>query len=530
MMVRFPGRYRYLALVLVASAALNLTGIFWGLPNYYPTWESDNIGSASVLGHMYHMFSGDDYKYPPFHFFVSAVFYLPYLVFLRATGGLASPSSVFPFGFADPLSALTALTLITRLINIAMGVGIVLFVYLSSREMFDDSKASLFSAIILSLCPLFIALSKISRIDVPMMFHVTVSLYFYIRALKGGRKRDYALFGLFAALAMSTKDQAAAVFALPVIGLLVWRVRHRRKSGMGLRDLLYDRKVICMVLAFAITYVLANNMVMDLQGYVNRTGHWLGGAGVTGYVEYQNSLTGHALLLSETAQLLLFAMTTPMFLVSVLAFAHLLRRPGKGRLLSFMLLLALISYYAFSIFWMRFVYPRHVLPMIVPLAMVGGKLMSDAWGGGSLRKMLVLCMVAFSVTQAVGMDYLMLNDSRYHAEAWLLANVDKGSTIDAWMGDGELNRLKIMNFTNAYSTDWRNETALGFESRGAEYVMFDSVAYDGAEGEQREALSSLMSGDAGYRTAKAFKTPGFMIPSMPLFYINPGITVMERSD
>ena len=82
---------RNLVLILMLSAALNITGIWWGLPHLNDVWEPDQIAGTSVLGRMYYRFStqasGFDYRYPPLHFVVSAAFYTPYLAYSYLMGG-----------------------------------------------------------------------------------------------------------------------------------------------------------------------------------------------------------------------------------------------------------------------------------------------------------------------------------------------------------------------------------------------------------------------------------------------------------
>jgi 4-amino-4-deoxy-L-arabinose transferase-like glycosyltransferase len=79
-----------------------------------------------------------------------AAFYAPFMGYLMVTGGLEAPSRIFPFGFIDPLSALSHVILISRLVSVFMAVAIVLLVYLVVRQLFDRDSA-LFAALIVTL-------------------------------------------------------------------------------------------------------------------------------------------------------------------------------------------------------------------------------------------------------------------------------------------------------------------------------------------------------------------------------------------
>ena len=144
-----------LIVVLILSAVLNLAGITWGLPHYLD-WGIDSVAPFKVLKAVSYRFSNGWFDaYPPLHLALLAVFYAPYLGYLMVSGGLTEPSQVFPFGLADPLSTLTHLILISRVVSALMGVAVVFLTYLVVQNLFDR-RSAFFSSLTVALYHPFI--------------------------------------------------------------------------------------------------------------------------------------------------------------------------------------------------------------------------------------------------------------------------------------------------------------------------------------------------------------------------------------
>ncbi len=116
-----------LALLLLLSLVLNTIGITWGLPNYADRAQ-DSVALMTLKGLPKGFSNGWESRYPPMHLFTLAASYAPYLGYLMLSGQLQEPSRIFPYGLTDPLSSLTHLILIARVVSVLMGVGIVLWV------------------------------------------------------------------------------------------------------------------------------------------------------------------------------------------------------------------------------------------------------------------------------------------------------------------------------------------------------------------------------------------------------------------
>jgi Dolichyl-phosphate-mannose-protein mannosyltransferase len=85
------------------------------------------------------------------------------------TGQFRHPSGIYPYGFSDPETALTVLMLIANGVSALMGVGIVVLVYVTARDLFGRTGA-LFAALIVAFSPPFVYYAHTSNVDTPSLF------------------------------------------------------------------------------------------------------------------------------------------------------------------------------------------------------------------------------------------------------------------------------------------------------------------------------------------------------------------------
>jgi len=396
--------------LLAASLLLNAYGIDWGLPSPHG-WALDEILPASVLDGMGRAFSGGWYdKYPPFHYYLLAALYWPVL----RSHGLTSAGAV-------PPEVYHSLFLIGRGLSLAMALGTVLLVYLCGRELLDR-RASLLAAAMVALMVPFVFYGKLANLDVPYLFWWTLSLLFLLRSLKHHRRADYVLFAVTAVLAVCTKDQAYGLYVLTVPLLLVARSRHlRARSGAaGLRAVFGHDVLLAAGIGLAL-FAVVQNLAWNREG-VHAHFALITGPASRDFQEFPNDLAGHAALLGQTWRHVRFTLGTPSFLVCLLGLgASFLPRRRDPLLLA--LLVPGVSYYVFFIALVLYGYDRFTLPLGILLSFFGGRLLSQglALGGGTARlaAAAALTLLAYGLARGVSLDLLMVNDSRYAAEAWL---------------------------------------------------------------------------------------------------------------
>jgi len=510
-----------LSLVLITILIISATGIWWGLPNHV-SWSSDDIGGPLTLGHIYHGLS-NSYRNPPFHFVINAAFYSPYLAYLYFTGSIQSPTSVFPYGFAEPIASMTVLHLITRAINLVMAVGTAFFVYLISMEIFKNRRAALLSSLLMGLCPLFVMLSKIGRLDVPMVFYATVSLYFMVRILRGEKERDYVLFGLFMAFAVATKLQAISLYAILLPVLLYFHMRRNKSLMVSLKD----RRLLLMITVFLVTSLFAHNL-FDVSENIFRFEYWTHGYGLVGYAEFQNTVEGHLMLLSKTINTLAASMGMASLLAAAGGIIIALRKGVQTRFVLLLLAIVVIQY-IFLFDHLGFVLQRYILLMLVPLSVMGGWFLSWMWEGDRIRKGVVIFILLFSLSQAVATDHLMLNDSRYHAEHWIELNVPKDAEIELYLETlTEMPRLDVMGYTNINRMEMNRETMNTLQERGPDYVLMRPLTYRTSDHE-KNFYSLIVGGKLGYLVEKRFKSSSFLFPDVYPNYVNPEIIILKKA-
>src|SRR5438093_9651129 len=116
---------------------------------------------------------------------------------------------------ADP----TMFYMIDRCISALLGTATVLIVYRLAEKLFDR-KTAIISSLFLSFAYLHVRTSHFGVTDVPMTFFVMLSVLFCIKARFEKTPGNYALAGLFAGLAASTKYNAVlVVFSMFVVHL-----------------------------------------------------------------------------------------------------------------------------------------------------------------------------------------------------------------------------------------------------------------------------------------------------------------------
>ncbi len=109
---------------MVLSLGLNATAVWWGLPSRF-AWAPDELQPSIILQGIDERFSGDWHQpaYPPFHYYVLAVSYLPVLALNIVD--------------VDSITGRTLVYYLGRIISLAMGVGILLTIYCLGVAVFD---------------------------------------------------------------------------------------------------------------------------------------------------------------------------------------------------------------------------------------------------------------------------------------------------------------------------------------------------------------------------------------------------------
>jgi hypothetical protein len=494
-------RDRALLALLTLSLALNAWGLDWGLPSAFG-WAPDELLPETVLAGASQAFSaGWHSKYPALHHVLLLASYAP---FLLAEGW--RPGS--------PPSAATyeRLFLAGRVLSLFMGLGVVALVHACGRHLLTRRGALFASALAATLLP-FVYYAKLANLDVPYLFWWLLSLWFQLRLLDSGRRRDLLGAAVSAALSIATKDQAYALYVLTIpAGLAYWARRTGRYAGQStlLRwvNTLRDRDLLAAGLAALATLALSYNLLFNWQGFMAHVALITGSAS-RDFRLFPATLEGHWGLLVQSLANLAFCLGPGATLVCLAGLLTLLvraqRQPAVRGPLAFLLLPA-ASYYLTFIAVVLYSYDRFLLPIALLATFCGGGLLAEgwAWAGwrGRLARLATVFVFVHGLGRALSLDVLMVHDARYAAEAWLRAHVAPDADV---AGVGSLPQLPRLD-----GLRWRivPPAVAALSAAPADFLVVNAdLARRSRAGSGRASFyARLEGGSLGYREVRRWRT------------------------
>ncbi len=425
----------------VLGVALYLPGIGWGLPEgslgRTQPWGPDEIAPMGPLAWAHSIFTGGEAgptKYPLFHYLLLAVGYAPYLLLQMVTGKLAHLSAAYPYGFADPAAFLQGLVLIARGVSVLMGAGTVVVAYFTAKTLWDRTAAVLAGVFVMLMYPMFYY-AKMSNVDVPALFWCSLVFLLSARVLREGWTVKRAIWmGVFAALAIATKDQSYAVLILLPLGLLPFHLRALQGQGqMGLWS--RWKAPLAGLLASAAVYVVASGLAVRPDAYFRHLDFVrhavVGNVPSFWYYRYSDDLAGYMGLLGESFQEVVDSLGWPLFLAACVGILLSLFR-GRSRLV---FLLAIPLLFLGVIFPVRHTAIRFMLPLAFILACFAAHALSTGiQSGRSVLRVtawfVILAGCGFELLRGADLTYLLWNDPRYAASAWLERYVRPGDRVE----------------------------------------------------------------------------------------------------
>lgn len=544
--------HREYLLVGIAALAVYLPGIWWGLP--YAThplgihsWEIDAVTGMQTLSELHNLLiepKADWYlAYPPFHYLVLGALYAPYFLMLYLTGGISQLSAVYPFGFTDPVATLRDLTLIGRALNVLMAAAVVANAYAIARTVWDARTARL-TAAAAALPATMVFYARTGNLEIPMLFWTSVTLLVLARCFTYGFTTGRAgLLGLFAAIAVGTKDQAYGALAIGLAALVV--VHLLGKSRLDGETPRWKAPLILFisgVIAYAFTsgFVFSPHRFFAHIEFVRNFDQTFYNVIHLGLLRPATPL-GYATLTGDILTEFIYAVG-PIFLVTGIAGAAIAWRSCTFAKVLAVILAGYMFLVIFPIRHMQFRYiivPAFLLAFFIGRALAVGLQNDRKW----LRAAVLLVAIAgfgWLGLRAVELTYEMVFDARYEAGEWLAKNAEPGDKIAFFSVQNVIPSLH----TNIVPVHLLAETS-AVERLQSEKIRFVLVQQDWSSpaGSDRgyffpdSVYEAVTDGSLGYREAAAFETRplfrGFFLDAplvSPGYIVNPKVKIFELNE
>ncbi|MBK7780181.1 MAG: glycosyltransferase family 39 protein [Ardenticatenia bacterium] len=540
-----------LAAILLLTLVLGGLSLNWGLPGL-DSWSNDAPVPRPPL-EFGRIWLEEGHKYPYLQLGLDRVLYTPYLLWLRASGGIVADCQPLRDCFVDETRAMTVLIVISRLRSLAMLAGLVLGVFVFTQRLLGSKQAALWAALWAALTGELAFFGGLGNLDVPYLFWYVWALVALLRLVDRGQPRDYAAFGLLATLSITTKDQVFAAYALP--GLAVLALHWRRvaaeaasaastassaavlagssvatSAAPAWRRFL-DRRLLLLAAALLLPFLLINNVLFNWDGFVAHVNYYIAPDGEVAALDSGLSLAGELAQFGDYVDRLAKSMGRPLLALGLVGSAAALWQ--RSRRMTWWLL-PLCSYYLFLILPLRVIDTRFSLPSVILLCCSAGWLAAGLWrgrrqpedgrlgGAGAAEapgtdapaaarlwagRSAVVIVAAYSLLYSLNISLAMLDDTRYAAEAFIEANVPPHARVVAMDESRHLPRLETMSLSDLVIVDWKDldHPEDGTEAiatvHSADWIVISDKTADKQTGRPAAVRDALLSGESGYLVA-----------------------------
>lgn len=552
-----------LAIALFALA-LYLPGFWWGAP--YATaadrthaWGVDDetpLGPIGEIANLRNPRPDRNLGYPLLYSFAVGAAYTPYLGYLWLTGEMTRPGGEYPFGLADPVQSLQALTWIAHGVTVLMACGIVVAAYLAGSTLWDRRTGVLSALLMLLSFPMFYY-ARTGNVDVPVLFFTAAALAVFARILVHGLdvKRGVGL-GIFVGCALATKEPSFASFlAIPIV-VLIAELRRANGKANWLTPKFWQAPAAALVAA-VLAFGIGSGLFVDPERYLAHLAFAFGrgaeaNAGQIGWMQvFPRTLEGEFQLGLRIVQYLFDAMTLPGLVLAVAGI--ILAARHKRNMLLF--LLPAITYLAVLVGLAHTAQLRYLMPVAFTLSFFAAFALAW-WSRSQWRPIRVMAWLAaagilsFSFLVGVELTHAMVNDSRYAAAVWLARETQPGDRIEYFGYPDHLPPLPVgvvtsptISSAEAVRAETSAENAIsktvrGWDARKPQYIILvpDFMSAPGAPYSgvlPPEIYAGLQNSAYGYHLAAWFQTPRLFpwlpMPQLDYPVVNPPIHIFVRN-
>lgn len=420
-------------ILFVGALILFTPGTWLGLPSEFAS-ETD---SPAPLGPLRFVAirgsSNSEIHYPAGGYLVFLPLQAVAMAWYKATGDLGGVSSEYPFGFSNPVTAISGLTLSARLTSVLFAAACVTcLAYFLFR--WYGRLQTLWIVIGVGTTAVFCYYARSANTDMPQFFFWTAGFLLLHEAIRRDFHHSQRLLlfsAVFVALAASTKDQAIAlavgtILVVPILAPAHTRVRAATEYALVLGA--------CYAL-FAI-FPDPGRWFAHLR-HVESAGESLLQLGPGSHVK-EATLRGQVSLLGSILKMVWKTATPTVASLSVLGLVYLLTRKDWRSL--FALAMPVLAYHLIFFARVRVAHERYVLlylPILAVLAAEGSQALHRYTSRHKLR-FAPNFLFFFTVLWALLMEYgpithAMIYSTRDNLRHFLKQNVGRSATIE-WRG------------------------------------------------------------------------------------------------
>lgn len=413
------GRGRAAPLLWLALALVILVPIGWGAAPNYP-WDVDNIAPGSVLkGLARHFGPGWSSSYGPLPYLLGALAALPVLIAIRLGGGLSHPSAEWPYGFAQPERALSAVVIAVRLVSAFMALGIVALA--ARRERAQPAPPPSWAMPLIALgSATFCYYARTSNVDIHYLFWLWLAYHLVETPLASIPR--LTLGAVCAALAVASKEQAAPLAVVVVAAAMVRALRGADGSGPSRIG-----AALLPALAALVAYAIVWQLPFNFSGW--REHHEFVFTQAKYPRSFALSAAGLIALAGRTVSLL--PLTLGWLATVSAAIAIVLRVSWRGLGLRG---IGCALYLVVFLGAVGYVYPRFLLPLTLiafPLAARGlREFVGLARNVSRDARPIAVAASLLALTGGPALLAVSLADPRLVAERWLAAHVPPDAVIE----------------------------------------------------------------------------------------------------
>ncbi|MBI2371640.1 MAG: glycosyltransferase family 39 protein [Deltaproteobacteria bacterium] len=432
------------------SLALNVYGIWWGLPD---RWNVDEdvaralrvIGERSIISR--------DLIHPPLYKFFLAAILAPYFLLLKAIGypleAVRQAASVSWLTMASEFPDFARnVYLLARFSSAVLGTATVYLVFCLGRRLFG-APAGLMGAALLALSMEFVSDSHFARSSPLVNFMGAAVVLLGVRALQDGRRRDLSWAAFLSGLAFTAKYNGAVLLVPTLAAHLIIQMRGRgapedpgaRRLGVLLQRWLTSGLLFLLGVAAGWPGLLLDAAVFVEQ--LTTSSRFYGGFLYAREARISFPVGALNYLLE-----LLRGFGAPLG-VAVLVGAGLGLRRLRERQELWLLYLLAVPYFALASTYQLPDARSKFLMLVIPLLAVFGGLalarLAQSRALGKTATTAVLAVVfGYSFAYSAYADQVFTRlDTRYASTQWILANIPPGNSLEmlhdiAWLASARI--------------------------------------------------------------------------------------------